>query len=528
MPAQPQRLPSPPAPAGLDGVFAVAIIGMAVVRPDGRLVQVNAALLQLLGLAGDKSGTEFIDDLLPGSAAGALRAAWSPVAAGDQAAFEFETQFTTPRGKTVWAHVHGSRLPDGSGHLLLQVQDISGRKADTARLRRSEDRFRSVFQQHFQFMVLLAPDGRVMELNDVIDTAGLPDGPVVPRSEVLGQYFWDTAWWRDLPEMRAAWPSRLRAAAAAQGPVFSEDLFNNADGALRIAQAAITAIRDESGAVEFFVVQATDITERKRAEAKIAQLNAELEGRVRERTAQLRVANMELESFSYSIAHDLRAPLSAIDGFSHLLEKSMDGQQAEKPRHYLARIRAGVKQMGDLTDALLSLAHVSRIELQVAPVDLSQLAHEVLQQCAEREPGRIVHTVVQPGMTVVGDPRLLRQVMANLIGNAWKFTGRQAKASIEVGSMVWADGAPVWFVRDNGVGFDMAYAQKLFGAFQRLHAPREFTGTGIGLANVHRIVARHGGRIWAEAVPDEGATFYFRLGPSGAVRPLGETAGPDV
>lgn len=512
MPAHLLRSPTPPAADGPSWVFAKSVIGMAVLRPDGCFVQANDALNRLLGYDGNALLALRMDDLLPVEDATALRTAWASLRTPSAATFAVEVTLKSATGQTVSAQVHGSAVPDGSGHLLVQVLDLSGRKAIAARLRRSEDRFRSVFQQHFQFMVLLAPDGRVMELNDVINSEGLSGGPVVPRSEVLGQYFWDTAWWRDLPEMRAAWPSRLRAAAAAQGPVFSEDLFNNADGELRIAQAAITAIRDESGSVEFFVVQATDITERKRAEAKIAQLNAELEGRVRERTAQLRVANMELESFSYSIAHDLRAPLSAIDGFSHLLEKSMDGQRAEKPRHYLARIRAGVKQMGDLTDALLSLAHVSRIELQMAPVDLGQLALEVLQQCAEREPGRIVHTVVQPGMTVVGDPRLLRQVMANLIGNAWKFTGRQAKASIEVGSMMWADGAPVWFVRDNGVGFDMAYAQKLFGAFQRLHAPREFTGTGIGLANVHRIVARHGGRIWAEAVPDEGATFYFRLG----------------
>lgn len=504
----PSALSSPP------WLFEVSVVGMAVVRPDGRLVQVNRALNQMLGAGGAGLPCTRFDDLLPGEAASGFHTVMASVVAGDTPSFDLETSLVPAGGRAVWVQLRGSLWPDAPGLLLLQVQDISGRKADAARLRRSEDRFRSVFQQHFQFMALLAPDGRVMELNDVINSDGVAGGPVVPRSNVLGEYFWDTPWWRDLPEMRATWPARLRDAAARQGPLLSEDLFNNADGELRIAQAAITAIRDESGAIEFFVVQATDITERKRAEAKIAQLNAELEGRVRERTAQLRVANMELESFSYSIAHDLRAPLSAIDGFSHLLEKSMDGLQAEKPRHYLGRIRAGVKQMGDLTDALLSLAHVSRIELQMAPVDLSQLAHEVLQQCAERDPGRVVRTTVENGadMTVVGDPRLLRQVMANLIGNAWKFTSQRTEAHINVGSLVWADGAPVCFVRDDGVGFDMAYAQKLFGAFQRLHSPREFTGTGIGLANVHRIISRHNGRVWAEAEPDQGATFYFRLG----------------
>jgi PAS domain S-box-containing protein len=487
---------------------------MALVLADGRLAQVNEALLQLLQVDARVLRSACVEDILHPDDVAPCKAAQARVGASDVSFFDMELRLVSATKRVVWVRAHGCPAAGSPGALLLQMQDESGHKAAAARLRRSEDRFRSVFQQHFQFMVLLAPDGRVMELNDVINTDGVSGAPVVPRSDVLGEYFWDTPWWRDLPEMRATWPARLRDAAARQGPLLSEDLFNNADGELRIAQAAITAIRDENGAIEFFVVQATDITERKRAEAKIAQLNAELEGRVRERTAQLRVANMELESFSYSIAHDLRAPLSAIDGFSHLLEKSMDGLQAEKPRHYLGRIRAGVKQMGDLTDALLSLAHVSRIELQMAPVDLSQLAHEVLQQCAERDPGRVVQTTVESGagMTVAGDPRLLRQVMANLIGNAWKFTSQRADARIEVGSMVWADGAPVCFVRDNGVGFDMAYAQKLFGAFQRLHAPREFTGTGIGLANVHRIVTRHNGRVWAEAEPDKGATFYFRLG----------------
>lgn len=489
---------------------------MALVLDDGRLTEANEALRQLLQLDARALRGAWVQDILHADDVQAYGAANARIASGAVAGFDLELRLVASTGRMVWVRMHGGTA-DGRPQRLLQMQDISGRKTDAARLRRSEDRFRSVFQQHFQFMVMLTPDGRVMELNDVIHADGVADPSVVPRSEVLGRYFWDTAWWRDLPEMRATWPARLRGAAASQGPVFSEDLFNNPNGELRIAQAAITAIRDASGAVEFFVVQATDITERKRAEAKIAQLNAELEGRVRERTAQLRAANMELESFSYSIAHDLRAPLSAIDGFSHLLEKSMDGPQADKPRHYLARIRAGVKQMGDLTDALLSLAHVSRIELQMSPIDLSQLALEVLQQCTEREPGRVVETSVQPGMTVVGDPRLLRQVMANLIGNAWKFTGRQARARIEVGRLVWADGAPVCFVRDNGVGFDMAYAHKLFGAFQRLHAPREFTGTGIGLANVHRIVTRHGGRVWAEATPDNGATFYFRLGAAAEI-----------
>lgn len=398
------------------------------------------------------------------------------------------------------------------------------------RLRRSEQRFRGVFRENFQFMVLLSPEGRVLEFNRGIDgvAAALPDveasgvsqaSGAVSREAVIGQYLWDTVWWRDLPEMRALWPQRLQAAARAQAPVINEDLYNRSNGELRLAQMVVTAIREANQAVEFFVVQATDITERRHAEAEIARLNADLEDRLRERTAQLEAAHKQLESFAYAIAHDLRGPLSAIDGFSHLLEKSMalDASQNADPNavtrspHYLARIRHGVRQLADLTDALLSLAHVSRVPLRDARVDLSALAHEALQRSRDREPDRPVQAGVQPGMIVRGDPRLLRQVMDHLIDNAWKFSAREATTRIEVDSQIWADGAVVYRVRDHGVGFDMAYAQKLFGAFQRLHSPRDFPGIGIGLASVHRIVTRHGGRVWAESSPGQGASFYFRL-----------------
>ncbi|SFU73956.1 multi-sensor signal transduction histidine kinase [Polaromonas sp. YR568] len=254
----------------------------------------------------------------------------------------------------------------------------------------------------------------------------------------------------------------------------------------------------------------------RQAAAEIMRLNASLEERVQQRTAQLEFANKQLEAFSYSVSHDLRSPLSAVDGFSDLLERAMVKAETspltERSRHYLARIRAGVSQMGELIDAMLTLAHVSRSSLRWEPVNLSALATAVLDGWREREPARQVQIQIEPGLMGVGDSRLLKQVLDNLLGNAWKFSAKQPLTDITFGHEVNDDGETVYFVRDKGTGFDMAYAAKLFGAFQRLHSLSEFSGTGIGLATVQRIVARHGGKVWAHSVPGEGATFYFTLG----------------
>jgi light-regulated signal transduction histidine kinase (bacteriophytochrome) len=258
-----------------------------------------------------------------------------------------------------------------------------------------------------------------------------------------------------------------------------------------------------------------EMTQRGYAETNrwLERLNAELRREISAKeslAAQLQEANASLESFSYSVAHDLRAPLRAISGFSDALIEDLGETVKPTSARFLQRISAGAIRMGHLIDALLGLARVSRVELARSSVSLSDLAGTVLEHLKASESARVIEAVVEPDLVAQGDPALLRALLENLIGNAWKFTSKTDQARIEIGRAP-SDAEPAYFVRDNGPGFDMAYAAKLFEPFQRLHSSQEFPGTGIGLATVHRIVRRHGGRIWAEATVGGGATFYFTL-----------------
>jgi signal transduction histidine kinase len=251
------------------------------------------------------------------------------------------------------------------------------------------------------------------------------------------------------------------------------------------------------------------VFERSEAEAEARRHREELELLVRERTAALAASNRELEAFSYSVSHDLRAPLRGLDGFSQALLEDFSDALDERGRDYLHRIRAGSQRLGRLIDDMLELARVSRSELRHEPLDLGTIAAEVVNELRQAEPQREVEVTFAAGLEARGDDRLVRVLLANLLSNAWKFSCRRERAHLEVGAET-ADGETVFFVRDDGAGFDPAYGDKLFTAFQRLHGA-EFEGTGIGLATVQRIVHRHGGRVWAEGEIDRGATFHFTL-----------------
>ncbi len=255
-----------------------------------------------------------------------------------------------------------------------------------------------------------------------------------------------------------------------------------------------------------------EIGERQRAEEALRQLNLSLEQRVAQRTAQLEQANKELESFSYSVSHDLRAPLRAIDGFSQVLSKTYATLLDAKGQDYLDRVRRASHRMGELIDDILHLSRVSRQESVRSKVDITRVAQDIAQDLRHADPARRVEFSIADNMAIDADPKLMRIVLENLIGNAWKFTSKLSHARIEIGMVATEKGEPAIFVRDNGAGFSMDYAHKLFNAFQRLHANSEFEGTGIGLATVQRIIGKHGGRAWAEGKEGEGATFYFSCG----------------
>lgn len=383
-------------------------------------------------------------------------------------------------------------------HMLTQIHE-----RDQA-LMEGAERMRAVLDSALSAVVVIDARGRIIDW-----TVRAEDVFGWPREEALG---------RDLAE--ALVPRRHRKhyrraletyLTTGEGNFFGQAIETTAlrrDGTEFPVELSVSPLK--TGRAVTFCGFVTDITERKRAEEEIRRFNQDLERRVAERTAQLEGANRELEAFSYSVSHDLRAPLRHIDGFTGMLQKHAGEKLDGQGLRYLTTISDAARNMGRLIDDLLAFSRTGRAELNIVPVDHDALVADVITGASFEKEGAIDWHVL-PLPTVQADPGLLRLVWGNLIGNAMKYSARQPRPRIEVGAGPNSGDELVFYIRDNGVGFDMRYSAKLFGVFQRLHSDTEFEGTGIGLAHVKRIIARHGGRVWAEGEPGVGATFYFSL-----------------
>ena len=496
--------------------FDHAPVAMALLAPDWRVRHANRALCQVLGY----TQAELRDlpphalshpDDRPREIAGR-----DQLLAGAVPSVESEMRLLRRDGQPLWVLLSCTLLRDDAGlplHCIAQVQDITAAKAAQLALRESEASVRGL-RDRLQRQAELLDQSRdaivVQDLNGAIRywNSGAQRMFGFRREQALGRTF------AALMGRGATLPLPAAAELMDKGEWTGELDCIDANGRVLVVERRCSILHGPGGEPESVLAVDTDVSERRRAEKEIVLLNNLLEQRIRKRTAELEQSNEDLRDFAYSLAHDLRAPLGSIDGFSAQLELRLAGQLDERCRHYLTRVRAGVKRMSDLTDALLALADLSSKALLRQGVDLSAVARSIAQRLRERDPLRDASVIIEETQSAQGDIRLLTDVMENLLGNAWKFTSKQPRAEILFRGHTQPDGTYLYHVRDNGAGFDPAFAYKLFGPFQRLHTPSEFEGTGIGLAIVRKIISRHGGRVWAESTPGAGASFYFTLNES--------------
>jgi len=418
----------------------------------------------------------------------------------------------TKDGRTIICEWYNTPLvgPDGKVFGVASLaDDITERIRAEESLKESEARYRSVIASMAEGIIVENAELQILAFNaSALKILGLTEDQLLGRTSLDPR-------WRAIHEDGTPFPGDRHPVvmSARTGKSFSNVIMgvHRPDGNMVwVSINSEPLIREGDDKLYGAVASFTDITERRKVAAEIAQYRDHLEAMVSERTAALEAANKELEAFSYSVSHDLRAPLRSIDGFSHAITEDYAEVLDDTGKDFLRRIRNSAQHMGKLIDAILSLSKVTRSNFIPEEVDLSGMAHAIIDKYRHEEPDRRVRIEIMPGLQHLADRLLIGIVLDNLLGNAWKYTGRTDNASIEFGAIV-KNNTTIYYVRDNGVGFEMKYINKLFGAFQRLHRPDEFEGTGIGLVTASRIVRRHGGQVWAEAQPGKGATFYFTL-----------------
>ncbi|MBX3119235.1 MAG: PAS domain-containing protein [Fimbriimonadaceae bacterium] len=484
----------------LDGMFTY----VGVVSKDGVLLDCNRRPLEALGLSReDVIGKVFADSPWFSDSVRLVvkdmieRAVRGEVVRGD-------IQGILPGGDLLELDSIYSPLLDEDGNVeqvLISAVDITARKRAEEEVRAREERLRAIVQTEPECVKVVGPDGVLIEMNP----AGLAmlevESLVEARSCPLTEYI--------LPEYHASFGDLHKRVLAGESGTLEFQVVGR-QGTQRWLETHATPLRDADGNVTALLGVTRDITARKLAEAEIMRLTQELEDRVVDRTRKLNEANHELESFNYSVSHDLRTPLRAIDGFASALEYDYASKLDDQGLEHLRRIRAAAQRMGKLIEALLDLSRLSRSQIEPKRVNLTELVQEIASDLKDSEPHRKAVFNIQKDVCIEADPQMTRIVVENLLGNAWKYTRDEPEARIDFGTEM-LDGNLTYYIQDNGVGFDMQYVDKLFGAFQRLHSADEFEGTGVGLATVRRILVRHGGRVGAEGSVGKGAKFYFSL-----------------
>ena len=487
-------------------VESVRDYAIFMLDPKGYVLTWNAGAERFKGYQADEIIGQHFSRFYPPDALARGMPSHELEMARELGSFEDEGWRIRKDGTRFWANVVLTRLQGPEGEVIgfsKVTRDLTERRLAELSLRDSEERFRLMVEGvRDTAMLMLDPRGHVTSWN-----VGAERIEGWRAGEIIGRHF---SVFYPPEDVKSGKPEHELMVAEREGRLEDFGWRVRKDGSRFFANVVITALRGEPDRLRGFSKVTRDLTEQRRAEEEVHRARAELERRVEERTRALTAANNELDAFSHSVSHDLRAPLRAIDGFAKLLATRLGEGIHADVRSYVTRIREGSQRMSRLIDDMLSLSQLGRTAMQRQSVDMRAAALAVVAELERAEPERRVENVVRDLPPAHADPGLISVVWQNLLGNAWKYGAGHASTRIEVGASPRGE-LTVYWVKDDGAGFDMAYVGKLFGAFQRLHSETEFSGTGIGLATVRRIVRRHGGDVWAQGEVEKGATLYFTL-----------------